>query len=389
MKIPTLDTDLFAPAVMADPFDAYRELRDLGPICLLGETGLYAMGRHADVKATLANWHDFSSAQGVALNDICNGFMRGTPIASDPPDHTKFREILGGPLQPKQLAQLRGRLAELADERVQEVVGVGRIDAMLELARHLPLRVISELVGLPDDGRSRMLKWADAGFNSMGPAHDPRTEQALGTMAEMVAYICNPDLPARFREGSWSAELWKSVTKGDLMADAACQILQGYVTPSLDTTIFALGTLLHLLATNPNEWRKLKENSKLVPKCVNEALRFDGPGRGFSRVVRREVQVGDAILPVGARVVTVLPAANRDERRYENPDKFDILRDATDHVGFGGGIHRCVGGNLAMLELTVMLDAIVKHVSEIEVFEYKLAENTVLRGFESLSVCLH
>ena len=389
MKIPTFDVDLFSPEVMSDPFEAYRELRDLAPVCEMPRHGLYAMGRHADVRAALNNWADFTSADGVALNEICNGFMRGTPIASDPPDHTRFRSLLARPLEPKLLARLRGRLAELADARVRETVGAGPIDAMTNIAQLLPLQVISELVGLPEEGRQRMLIWADAGFNAMGPANIPHTDRALPEMGEMVSYICDPELPGRFREGSWAAELWTFVDSGELSAEAAQSILQGYVTPSLDTTIFALGTILWLLANNPDQWRRLKDDPRLVTRCINEGLRIEGPARGFSRVATRDIAFGDYSLPKGARVMTVLPAANRDERRYADPDRFDIGRDASDHVGFGGGIHRCVGGNLAMLELTVMLEAIVREVSEIRLIDAERVDHAVLRGFKRLKVSLH
>lgn len=389
MDIPTFGIDLFDPEIMANPFEAYRELRNWGPVCKLPTEEIYAFGRYADVKNALSNWETFSSARGVALNETCNGFMVGTPIGSDPPDHKRFRTALGRPLEPKRLIELRPRLADLARERVREVVGAGPIDAMQELARHLPLRVISELVGLPEEGRQRMLEWAAAGFNSMGAASVAQTQEALPVMGEMVAYICDPKLPARFRTGSWSAELWSSVEKNDLSETEAQAILQGYVTPSLDTTIFTLGTILQLLASNPAQWELLKANRSLTTRCIHEALRLEGPARGFSRVLTSDLEVGDHVLPAGARVWTVLPSANRDERHYPDPDVFDISRNASDHVAFGAGIHRCVGGNLALMELSVMLEAIVDNVSKIQVLDAELADSAMLRGYRRLEVTLH
>lgn len=389
MSIPRFETDLFAPEIMAEPFAAYRQLRDLGPVCEMPKYGIFAMGRHADVKAALGNWEAFSSADGVALNETCNHYMTGTAIGSDPPQHTHYRSLLARPLAPRRLAEMRARLAELAGERVREVVGAGPVEAMEQLARHLPLRVISELVGLPEEGRQRMLEWAAAGFDAMGAAAVSSTGRALPVMGEMVAYICNPNLPSRVRKGSWAAELLDSVESGELTASEAQAILQGYVTPSLDTTIYTLGTILWLLGTNPDQWAKLKASPSLVTRCINEALRLEGPARGFSRVVRKDYVIGDHVLPAGSRVMTVLPSANRDERRYADPDRFDITRDAADHLGFGGGVHRCVGGNLAMLELTVMLEAIVREVREIEIFGFARAGSTMLRGFSRLDLALH
>lgn len=388
MEIPTFEIDLFSPEIMADPFEAYRELRNLGPVCKIPDQEFYAFGRYADVKNALSNWQTFSSASGVALNQTCNGLMVGTPIGSDPPDHQRFRGALGRPLEPKRLIQLRPRLAELARERVREVVGAGPIDAMRELAQHLPLQVISELVGLPEEGRQRMLEWAAAGFNSMG-AEVTYTHDALPVMGEMVGYICDPGLPARFRPGSWSAELWASVERGELASTEAQAILQGYVTPSLDTTIFTLGAILRLLGTNPDQWQLLKSNPRLITRCIHEALRLEGPARGFSRVLTSDFEIDGYRLPAGARVWTVLPSANRDERHYASPDAFNISRDASDHVAFGAGIHRCVGGNLAIMELMVMLEAIVQEVSEIKVLDAELANSAMLRGYKRLEVTLH
>ena len=174
MKIPVLDIDLFSPEVMADPFPTYRAVRDMAPICEMPEHDLYVMGRHADVRAALNNWTDFSSSDGVAMNDICNGFMRGTAIASDPPTHSYFRELLARPLEPKRLSKLRARLSELAVERVRARVGVGVFDAMEDLAQLLPLRVISELVGLldlPIHPRSSVSLWANQNNHRRGPTH--------------------------------------------------------------------------------------------------------------------------------------------------------------------------------------------------------------------------
>ena len=389
MQIPRFDIDLFSPDVMASPFDAYRELRDLGPICEVPRYGLYAMGRHADVRQALIDWETFSSAHGVALNATCNRYMAGTAIASDPPQHQRFRGLLARPLAPKRLMEMQARLAELADSRIRQMVGTTPFDAMTILARHLPLSVISEMVGLPEEGRQRMMDWAAAGFNAMGADGVAQTDLAMPVMGEMVGYICDANLPERFREGSWAQALWHAVQQDELTTEEAQAILQGYVTPSLDTTIYALGTILWLLATHPGQWEKLKSNPALITRCINEALRFEGPAKGFSRVTTREMVIGNHSLPAGARVMTVLPAANRDERRYLEPDCFDITRDASDHVGFGAGIHRCVGANLAMMELTVMLQAITRHVRQIEVLSTTLTNSAMLRGFDHLEVRLH
>lgn len=389
LAMPTLAVDPFADAVRADPFDCYRQIRDAGPVCYLEKYGVHAIARHEELKAVLANWEDFSSASGVALNDLMNSLMVGTVLASDPPDHTQLRKILGRPLAPAPLAAMRQRLRDLASAKVAELVGRGRIEAMSELAMLLPIAVVSEMVGLPEEGRERMLDWAGAAFNGMAPAGLPLSDDAFPIMGTMVDYITDPALIERLKPESWAAQLWATVEAGELSPEQFRSIIQGYVSPSLDTTIFAVGNLLWLLATNPDQWAALKADRALIPRCINESLRVESPALGFSRVARRDVEIGGLVIPQGARVVTILPSANRDERRYEDPDRFDIRRDARDHLAFGGGIHRCVGGNLAMLELTAVLEAVVEQVGSIELHGLVRADNAILRGFETLEVTLN
>lgn len=386
MQAPVIDIDLFSEATRQDPYPAYQVLRDSGEVCELAGLGLYAVGRHQQVKDILGNWEDFSSASGVALNALMNQLMAGTVLTSDPPEHKRLRDMLARPLSPARLAELRLRLAALADKRVAELIGAGRVDAMPNLAMLLPINIISEMVGLPEEGREQMLDWAAAAFNGMAAEGLPLCDQAFPVMLGMVDYITSPDLPSRLKPGSWAADLWQFVEGGQLGEEEFRSIIQGYVSPSLDTTIFSIGNLLWLLATNPEQWRRLKENPSMISRCINESLRIESPALGFSRVAQRDVEIGQVAIPKGSRIVTVLPSANRDERRYERPDTFDIGRDASDHLAFGGGIHRCVGGNLAMLEITAILTSIVKQVESIKVHDFKRADNAVLRGFAELQI---
>lgn len=386
MKAPDIQIDLFSEATRLDPYPVYQMLRDSGEVCALAGTDLYAVGRHQQVKDVLGNWEDFSSADGVALNALMNQLMAGTVLTSDPPQHKRLRDILARPIGPARLAELRPQLTALADKRVAELIGNGRVDAMANLAMLLPISIISEMVGLPEEGREQMLDWAGAAFNGMATEGLPLCDQAFPIMIGMVDYITSPDLPARLKQGSWAADLWGFVERGELAETEFRSIIQGYVSPSLDTTIFAIGNLLWLLAANPEQWRLLKDNPSLISRCINESLRIESPAFGFSRVARRDVQIGQYSVPKGARIVTVLPSANRDERRYHSPDVFDISRDASDHLAFGGGVHRCVGGNLAMLEITAVLTALVQQVESIAVHGFRRADNAVLHGFAELDI---
>lgn len=385
----SVNIDLFSDATRGDPYPAYRAMRDSGPVCELTHHGIFGVARHADVKAVLGNWKDFSSASGVTMNSVMNHLTQGSLIASDPPEHTGLREVIMRPLAPARLAALRGRLNELARDRIALLVGIGPVDCIADLAMLLPLAVVSELVGLPEEGREKMLDWAAAAFNGIAVAgQHPLSDGAFPILGEMVQYLADPSLPARLRPGSWAATLWASVEAGEIDADSFVSVVQAYVTPSLDTTIFGLGNLLWLLAKNPEQWAALKHQPSLAIRCVNEALRFESPVLGFARVATRDVEIGGTTLAAGSRLITLLGAANRDERRYEDPGRFDIKRDASDHVAFGGGIHRCAGGNLAMLELTIVLEELVKQVDRIDFVSAERNESLGLRGFSSLKLSL-
>ncbi|MHA3791825.1 cytochrome P450 [Sphingomonas sp. YL-JM2C] len=385
----SIDIDLFDAETRDDPYAAYRRLRDAGPVCHMERHGLYAMGRYRDLRDALTNWTDFSSGSGVAMNDLMNRLMAGTVLASDPPQHKRLRQILGTPIGPARLGKLRPHMRGLAMDRVRELKGGGRFDAMRRLAMLLPLSVVSDLVGLPEEGRERMLDWAAAAFNGMAPAGVPLSDGAFPVMKEMVDYITDPDLIGRLRPDGWAAQLWSSVEDGTLTEEEYRSIIQGYVSPSLDTTIFAVGNLLWLLATHPDQWRALKATPALQARCINESLRHESPALGFSRLAKRDLVIDGVAVPAGARIMTVLPAANRDERHYADPDRFDIQRDASDHLAFGGGVHRCIGGSLAMLEIGSVLEALVELVDHIEPGDGRRADNAVLRGFDHLEISLH
>ncbi|WP_176599065.1 MULTISPECIES: cytochrome P450 [Sphingobium] len=389
LGVTPVDYDIFDDAIRADPFPIYQEIRDSGPLCALTRHGVFCVARHAEAKSVLENWADFSSASGVTMNSITNDVMKGSLLQSDPPVHTKMRKVVMRPLAPTQLSGLRGRLTELTRERISQLKGKGPVDAVRHLTTLLPVSVVSELVGLPEEGRESMLDWAAASFNTVAPVGHPQADAAFSVIQGMVKYLTDPSLPSKLRPGSWAAALWSEVERGEISPDDYSSVVQAYVMPSLDTTIYGMGNLIWLLASNPDQWSLLKSQPALVPRCINEALRLESPVLGFVRQATRDVEVSGIAIPEGARLMVLLGAANRDERRYENPDLFDIQRDARDHLAFGAGIHRCAGGNLAMLELATVLEELVKQIDRLELVSVDRSNNLGLRGFSKIEMILH
>lgn len=227
---------------------------------------------------------------------------------------------------------------------------------MAMLASYLPVEAVAHLVGLPTEGRERMLQWAAATFNLIGPEQHP---DDLASLAEARAFMARigPDNVAR---ASWAAQLFDAVAQGRLSEAEATGALGAYVVPSLDTTILAKGHLLYQLARSPRQWALLRQLTEPIPGAVLEGVRHSAVIRWFSRVAAAAYDVDGMTLPAGARVMLLYGSANRDERHYTDPDRFDVTRDARDHLAWGTGPHLCAGMHLARIEMEVMLEAPVE-----------------------------
>jgi len=387
-NIPDVDIDPFTLEAIDHPFGNYRILRDTAPITRLPKYDMYVMSRFADVQAALKNNTLFSSGSGVALNDLMNKAIAGSTLYTDAPDHTHLRSVVSRPLTPARLTELRQRLFELADAQVDHLVEKKDFDAATDLAQYLPVTVVSELVGLPEEGRERMLIWSNAVFNSFGPRGLDLTETSIPIMEEMVTYArgCTYD---RVKPGSWVAKLYEAAAAGELRPEQVGPVMGDYLGPSLDTTILATGSAIALFAQNPDQWTKLRENPSQIPNAINEAIRLEGPAQGFTRVLTDDFTLGDQSLNKGDRVLMLFASANRDERHWDDPERFDISRRANEQVGFGHGIHMCMGANLARMEMAALLTALVKRVERFELHEAVRLKNNVLRGYTSLKVTAH
>lgn len=255
---------------------------------------------------------------------------------------------------------------------------------MPDLAHYLPVTIVSNLVGLPEDGRGNMLEWAAAVFDSTGPLSD-RFDSAIAKVMEMLAYVNEKAGPLQVKPDSWAARIYDAADQGLVTPAQAVGLLGDYLGPSLDTTIFATGHLLNLLATHPDEWRKLKADPTLVTNAIEEALRIEAPLRTFTRLAVAECEIGGVTVPAGARVAVFYASANRDEEHWPDPDRFDVSRaNAKEHLTFGKGRHTCAGQHLAKLEMTCLLQSMVQRVDSLSVGRAELACNSLLRGYTSL-----
>lgn len=387
-SIPIYKHDLFSPEALRAPFPHYKALRDLGPVARLSHPEVYVVTRYDQVKNALRASDALIAGKGIGFNDVINDTTVPNVLASDGDLHQRMKTEILRPLLPGQLRQHRSLLKQMIEERVSALIDTGTIDGMTQLARVLPLNAISVLVGLPEEGRSSMLDWAAAAFNSMGP-EEPGIAEDFDLLASARAYMYRMNKDT-VQQGSWAHALFAAMDEGRLAEWEARGALSAYVLPSLDTTIFSKGHLLDALAQFPEQWEKLRANPSLIPNAVVEAVRRSAVVRWFSRVAVKDYDVGGAVIPKGARVMIIYGAANRDERRFPDPDRFDVNRDARAQLAWGNGVHMCGGMHLARMEMEVMLEALVERCSRIESRGEPIAgTNRGLLGFDHLPISLH
>ena len=383
---PTYDVDLYSNEVVVNPYPHYRAIRDLGEAVWLEQHSMWAIGRHLDARNALSAHNIFISGKGVAANNLSNGNSPGNLLASDPPLHTHLRKVVSKPLHPKALARIKPRIEASAGSLIDRLLARKSFDGILDLAQFLPISIVSEMVGLPDAGRRNMLEYAAAVFDLFG-VDNTRTEAALPIVIKMRKYLSEQATRDKVLPEGWIAGLYDAVDLGLIKQEQVQTLMRDYLGPSLDTTIFAIGHLLHLFGQYPDQWKLLRQEPNRVGNAINEAIRLESPIRGFTRVLSQDYTIGGIKLFTGDRVLILYASANRDERRWDEPEKFDICRVLTDHVGFVYGIHQCVGMQLARLEMRSVLTAMIARVSKIKILGAPVyAKNNVLRGLETLPI---
>jgi cytochrome P450 len=381
--VPVYDIDFYSDDFIRNPWPHYAAMRELGPVVWLPQHENYALTRHAEVAAALRDPATFISGKGVAADEKANEITRGNSAASDGARHAAIRSVTAPPLLPGALETIRGQIDIAAADLVDRLTQLSRFDVMKELAPHLPLTIVRDMVGLPDFGHENMLRWANATFDLLGVQNE-RGRAAIEVFLEQRKFAQTQAKPEVLKPGSWTRRLFDLVEQGLLAPDLAPVAMRDYLNPSLDTTISAIGQVIYQLGINPDQWRMLQAKPELARNAANEAVRMASPVRSFARHTSRDAKVGDIRIPEGARVMMLFASANRDHRVFEDPDRFDITRHPRHHLGFGRGIHMCVGQHLAQMEMIALLEAMIPRVKAIETGEPTVALNNTIYAFASL-----
>lgn len=331
----------------------------------LPKNGLHAICGYAALTESLRNHQCFRSGKGVSINEDVNKLLIGSTLHSDPPQHDITRAITFAPLTPKALEAVRERIEKQANRIADKMVEKGEFDAAAELAPHLPLTIVRDLVGLGEHGKKNMLNWAAATFELMG---DPgnRREAAVENLKNLRRFLEDPDTLQNLSPDGWANRATRLGVEGGMNPARAAELMRDYIAPSLDTTISAIGYAMMLFAKFPEQWAKLRVDRSLIRNAVEEVVRLNTPIKAFSRYVAEDIEVAGIPLLKDTRVLMIFGAANRDASRFPDPDNFDIERNVRGHVGFGHGVHACLGMHLARLEMTCLFNALADRIERIE-----------------------
>ena len=384
---PSSGIDLFSDEAIRTPYPFWKELRDIAPAVWLTRHDMWVVARYEQVKSVLGNWEMFTTAHGVAMDDKVNaatsGPGRANSLTSDPPLHDEIRGVTGVPLRPRGLREIEEQVRETANLLVEDICARKTVDAMEDVAHILPMNLVREFVGLPAAGKENMLKWAAATFDAMGPMN-ALGQAAIPNIQELHQYCISEAVPPNLKPDGWADLLYQAADEGKVERSQCPGMMREYIGPALDTTIFAIGHLLRYLSQDRSQWDLLKSDVSLVPNAINEALRMDAPIRSFTRLVRDDTKLGDIELKANDRLIVLYGSANRDERQYDNPDRFDITRNSRDQLAFGYGLHTCGGMQLARLEMTALLEAMLDKIAYFETDTPTVTMNNTLRGFERM-----
>lgn len=387
MQAPRSDYDPYETDHLLEPYEGYARLRAAGPVVYLEKYGVWALARYADVSSALQDWQRFSSDAGVGVAD----FRREPPwrpksivLEVDPPYHTKTRAVLSKVLSPATMKRLRPEFEARAEEMVEAVVARGAFDGMTELAELFPVKVFGDALGLPNAGREHLLTYGAMAFNSFGPKNAlyEASHRDAQPVVEWIGKMLSRD---ELADGGLASDIYAAVDQGEIDADEAPLLVRSFLTAGVDTTVNGIGNALYCFAAKPEQWATLSARPELLRPAFEEVLRVEAPVQTFYRTTTTEVEVGETVIPAGEKVYLSLGSANRDPERWECPDAFDVTRRAGGHVGFGYGVHGCVGQLIARLEAEVVLGALLKRVERIELAGVPTRRlNNTLRGFTSL-----
>ena len=387
MVCPEVDFDPYADDMLENPFAAYEELRSISPVVKLKNYNCWAVLDYEPIVEVLNDHARFSSAAGVGIdnfNKVEPWRPKSIILETDPPKHDRARRVLTRVLSRPAMEKMRVDFTTAARLLIDSVVNRGEIDGVADLAERFPLSVFPDAVGLVTEGRENLLPYGMMVFNAQGPRNRVWNEsmQEAGAITEWILNQCARD---SLDPGGLGRQVYDAADAGEITEHEAGMLVRSLLSAGLDTTINGIASALYCFASFPEQWQRLRENPKLVRGAIDEVLRFQGAVTNFFRTTTRDVTLAGVEIPAGEKLLVLFAAGNRDPKRWDAATEFQVERDARGHLGFGSGVHRCVGQMVARLELEIVLATLLEKVKRMELMgEPKIRLNNSLRGLESL-----
>ena len=383
--------DPYDVSINADPYPTYARLREEAPIYYNQRYDFWALSRHEDVQAAMVNWQTFTSTRSDILDIIKAGveLPPGVILFEDPPVHTMHRGLMSRVFTPRRMAQLEDQVRQFCVRCLDPLVGSGGFDIVAELASIMPMRVIGMLLGIPEQDQVAVRNKTDANLRTEPgkPMEVKEEEVANGDLfAEYVEWRAthpSDDLMTQLLNAEFVDEhgQTRTLTRQEVLTYTA--VIAG---AGNETTGRLIGWLAKLLAEHPGQRRAVVEDRGLIPNVIDETLRFEPTGHATARYVTRDVEYYGTAVVAGSPILLLIGSANRDPRRYPNPDVYDVHRADIQHLTFGYGLHYCLGANLARLEGRVALDELLNRWPEwdIDSDHTELAPTSTVRGWERM-----
>jgi 4-methoxybenzoate monooxygenase (O-demethylating) len=357
--------DLFSHEAVRNARAVDDRVREAAPVVKLARENITMLARYEHVSKGLADWKTFSSTSRPWHDP--NSVRPEILLTDDPPRHTAVRSVIATALSPQALNKMADAFREDAQalvRRVKEKSGE-TIDAVAEITQPFVYKVLPDLLGVPVKGREHMAAFGHMVWATMGPMNELFQEamQDTGPIIEWAESCCNRE---NLSPGSLGMEMYLAADRGQLTQAEAKLMVGILLSAAADTTVMTMANAIRAFCEFPDQYQLLRSDPSLVKAAFDESLRWDSPSRMAGRIAMRDVEIEGVVIPKGERCGLMFAAANRDPRKWEDPNRYDIKRKNMGHVGWGYGVHSCVGRVLALLEAEALLGAIVQHIERFE-----------------------
>ena len=363
--IPAIDEDIFSYDAVLDARLVDDRLRELAPVVWLNGEGIAMLGRWEHVSEGLRDWEAFSNTSRPWHDP--SSVRPEILLTDDPPRHTQVRAVIGRALSPRTLKSMADHFNRIAAEQVDALMAKAGepIDTVADITAPFVHTVLPDVIGMPIEGREKMSAFGHAVWATMGPMNALFEEAMQGAepLLDWAGWACSRE---NLDPDGLGMQMFAAADRGEITEEQAKLLTLTMLSAGADTTVMTMATAIRGFCEFPDQWKALQADPSLLRNAFDESLRWDSPSRMAGRIAMRDVEVEGYVIPQGTRCGLMFAAANRDPRKWKDPDSFDIKRDLRGQLGWGYGIHSCVGRTLAQLEADALFGALIQRVDRFE-----------------------